>query len=196
MELHPHLAAAAAESARIARTAAAGLTDDRLAAPTPCAGMNTRDLLNHWVLYSAYGLEKRALREPLPDAWATRDFVAEPGWADAYAARLDRAVAAWADPRVWDGVVELGGGHSQSAAEIAGMLLLELTLHGWDAARATGREAAYPDDTAEAVLRLVEEYAEPYREYQGFAAPVAPPVGASAWNRALALSGRDPEWTP
>lgn len=195
MELHPHLAAAAAESARIARTAAAGLTDDRLAAPTPCAGMNTRDLLNHWILYSAYGLEKRALREPLPAAWQTRDFVAEPGWADAYAAQLDRAVTAWADPKAWDGDIEAGEGHTLPAVEIAGMLLLELTLHGWDAAKATGQEAAYPDATAEAVLRLVEEYAEAYREYQGFAAPVAPPAGASPWHRALALSGRDPDRT-
>lgn len=195
MELHRHLAAAAAESARIARTAADHLTGDGLAAPTPCAGMNTRDLVNHWVLYSAYGLEKRALRQPLPAAWQTRDFVAEPGWADAYAAQLDRAVAAWADPEVWDGDIELGEGYAQPAAEIAGMLLLELALHGWDAAKATGQEAVFPDDTAKAVLHLVEEYAEPYREYDGFAAPVSLPADASPWDRALALSGRDPDWT-
>lgn len=194
MELHTHLAAAAAECARIARTAADGLTADRLDAPTPCAGMNTRDLFNHWILYSAYGLEKRALREPLPAAWQTRDFVAEPGWADAYAVRLDRAVAAWAAPEAWDGDIEAGEGYTLSATEIAGMLLLELTLHGWDAAKATGQEAVYPDDTAKAVLHLVEQSAETYREYNGFAAPVPVPAESSPWHRALALSGRDPGW--
>ncbi|WP_436786913.1 TIGR03086 family metal-binding protein [Yinghuangia sp. YIM S10712] len=196
MNLHPHLAAAAAESARIARTAEDRLTGDRLAAPTPCAEMDTRTLLNHWVLYSAYGLEKRARREPLPEEWPSRDFVAEPGWADAYAVQLDRAVGAWADPAAWEGDIELGEGYAQPASEIAGMLLMELVLHGWDAAKATGQEPAFPQDTAEAVLSLVERYAGVYREYDGFAVPVPVPVGAPALERALALSGRDPGWTP
>ncbi|HSA48885.1 MAG TPA: hypothetical protein VLH10_02075 [Yinghuangia sp.] len=73
---------------------------------------------------------------------------------------------------------------------------MELVLHGWDAAKATGQEPAFSQDTAEAVLSLVEQYAGVYREYDGFAVPVPVPVGAPALERALALSGRDPGWTP
>lgn len=190
MDLHPHLAAAASEAARIAR----GVPADRLDAPTPCADMDTRALLNHWILYTAYGLEKRARREPLPEAWLTRDFVAEPGWADAYAAQLDRAVAAWADPAAWEGDIDFGGGSTAPAADIAGMILKEMVVHGWDVATATGQELRCSPQTAEAVYEVVDRHAEAYRQYQGFADPVEVPPNAPTLDRALALSGRDPAW--
>jgi len=42
----------------------------------------------------------------------------------------------------------------------------------------------------------VRANAELYRTYRGFAGPVAVPASASALDRALAESGRDPAWTP
>jgi hypothetical protein len=44
----------------------------------------------------------------------------------------------------------------------------------------------------------VDEHAEIYRQYEGFAEPVAlaDSTSASAFERALALSGRDAQWTP
>ncbi|MGW0661910.1 TIGR03086 family metal-binding protein [Streptodolium elevatio] len=192
MDLHKHLSASAAEAARIAR----GVTPGRLDGPTPCTEMDTRALLNHWILYTAYGLEKRARREPLPAQWLERDFTAEPDWAEAYAAQLDRAVAAWADPAVWEGEISLGDGFAMPAPEIAKMIVKELVVHGWDVAKASGQEIVCAPETAEIVLAVVEEYAETYREYKGFADPVELPAGASAFDRALALSGRDPGWRP
>ncbi|WP_436775586.1 TIGR03086 family metal-binding protein [Yinghuangia sp. YIM S09857] len=190
MELHEHLSASAAEAARIAR----GVDPALLDGATPCAEMDTRALLNHWILYTAYGLEKRALREPLPAAWLDRDFTAEPDWAEAYAAQLDRAVAAWSDPAAWEGEIPLGDGFAMPAPEVAKMIVKELVVHGWDVAKATGQELRCAPATAETVLAVVEEYAETYREYKGFADPVPVPDGAPALDRALALSGRDPGW--
>jgi uncharacterized protein (TIGR03086 family) len=192
MELHPHLAVAAAEAARIAR----GAQGTPSGAPTPCADMDLGALLNHWVLYSAYGLEKRARREPLPEEWLARDFAASPDWADAYAAQLDRAVAAWAEPAVWEGEVEVAPGASFPAATIVGLIIKELTVHGWDVAKATGQTVQLPEDTAKVVLSVVEEHADVYRQYDGFADPVEVPADAPVFDRALALSGRDPGWRP
>lgn len=42
------------------------------------------------------------------------------------------------------------------------------------------------------VLDVVETHAELYRQYDGFADPVPVPEDASVFERALALSGRDP----
>ncbi|MFF1867580.1 TIGR03086 family metal-binding protein [Kitasatospora herbaricolor] len=188
-QLHRALAEGAAEAARVAR----GITPGQLPGATPCTDYDTRTLVNHWVLYSSHGLELRARREPIPDELLTRDFTAEDGWAEAYAGRLDRAVAAWADPAVWDGEIDSGGGRTPAPA-LAALLLAELVLHGWDVARATGQEFRCSPETAGAVLRVVEENAELYLKYGGFGEPVAVPGTASAMDRALALSGRDPAW--
>ena len=150
--------------------------------------------MNHWVLYSSHGLEHRALRKPLPDELTARDFTADADWAEQYAAQLDRALAAWADPAAWEGEIDLGGS-AMPAKEIAVMLIEELVLHGWDVARATGQEVRLSQESAAFVLRAVESNAEIYRQYQGFADPVDRPATATTLERALAASGRDPQWT-
>jgi uncharacterized protein (TIGR03086 family) len=190
-DLHRYLTDSAAEAARVAR----GVTSAQLAAATPCTEFDTRTLINHWVLYTSHGLEHRARREPLPEELRKRDFTADPGWADAYAAQLDRAVAAWADPMTWEGEVDLGG-MAMPAPAIAALILKEMVVHGWDVAKATGQEFHCPEEIATVVLGVVEENAEIYRQYQGFADPVDVPTTAPAFDRALALSGRDPRWSP
>jgi uncharacterized protein (TIGR03086 family) len=187
---HRAMTECAAEAARIAR----GVDPGRLAGPTPCAEWDLRGLVNHWVLYSSHGLEHRALRKPLPDELTARDFTADADWAEQYAAQLDRAVAAWADPAAWEGEIDLGGS-AMPAKEIALMLIEELVLHGWDVARATGQEVRLSQESAAFVLRAVESNAEIYRQYQGFADPVDLPATATTLERALAASGRDPQWT-
>jgi hypothetical protein len=85
---------------------------------------------------------------------------------------------------------------STPAADIAAMLIMEMVLHGWDIARATGQEYRAGDALARALLETVQAQAELFRQYQGFAEAKTIPDGASAFDRALSLSGRDPHWTP
>ncbi|MEU3572698.1 TIGR03086 family metal-binding protein [Kitasatospora sp. NPDC036755] len=188
--MHPFLARAASLAAGVA---AAVPADRPLDAPTPCTEFDTRALINHWVLYTSHGLEHRARRAELPEELTARDFTAEADWRSAYADRLERAVAAWADQAAWAGDVDLGGS-PVPAVGIARMLLLELLLHGWDVARATGGRIEVDEELALLAGEIVAENAELYRRYEGFAASVALPEDASAWDRALAASGRDPRW--
>lgn len=186
--MHPFLARAASVAAGVA---AAVPADQPLDAPTPCAEFDTRALINHWVLYTSHGLEHRARRTDLPAELIARDFTADADWREAYAAQLEKAVAAWADPAAWEGDVDLGGSPFP-AVGIARMLVLELLLHGWDVARATGGRIEVDEELALLTGEIVAENAEMFRQYEGFAEPVALPDGASAWERALAASGRDP----
>ncbi|MFD7944400.1 TIGR03086 family metal-binding protein [Streptomyces sp. NPDC059744] len=188
---HAHLTECAAEAARIARAIRAEQLD---AFATPCGDWDVRGLINHWVLYTSYGLEHRALRKDLPDELTTRDFTADADWAEKYAAQLDRAVAAWSDPAVWEGEIDLGGSTSP-ASEIAAMLIEETALHGWDVARATGQEFRLSDAAAAFVLDVVDGSAALYRQYDGFADEVPVSDSAPVFERALAHSGRDPHWT-
>ncbi|MFC1409867.1 TIGR03086 family metal-binding protein [Streptacidiphilus sp. N1-12] len=188
--LLPQLTAASAEAARVARA----VSDDQLSDPTPDTEWDVRTLANHLVLWTSYNFELRARGESVPDDWQQRDFTSEPGWAQAYTEQLDRALAAWSDPAVWEGEVKMGDA-SMPAAAVAGMILLELVLHGWELAVATGQEFHVPGSAEAATVGLVEEYAEMYRQYQGFAEPLPVAPDATPFDRALALSGRDPEWT-
>ncbi|MFI8910055.1 TIGR03086 family metal-binding protein [Streptomyces sp. NPDC053513] len=187
-EIHTHLTVCAAEARRVAR----GVRDDHLAAPSLCDGWTVRELANHLVLYTSHGLEHRALRTQLPEETVQRDFAGEDGWAEAYAAQLDRALAAWERPEAWEGDVDMSGS-PVPAAEIAAMLVEELALHGWDLARSTGQDFTLPEATAVFLLDVVERYAEMYRRYEGFAAVVDVPDDAPALDRALAASGRNPK---
>ncbi|MEW2402936.1 TIGR03086 family metal-binding protein [Streptomyces sp. NPDC046862] len=185
--VHPYMAECAAEAARVAR----GVTAAHLTAPTHCPGWDVRALVNHWVLYTSHGLEHRARRKPLPEELTSHDFTAEPDWARAYADQLDRAVAAWDDPAVWEGEIDLGMA-TVPAADIAQMVVKEMAVHGWDVATATGQEIHLSDGAARLILDVVETHAELYRQYDGFADPVPVPDDAPVFERALAASGRDP----
>ncbi|MFE5482506.1 TIGR03086 family metal-binding protein [Streptomyces sp. NPDC056527] len=186
-DIHVHLTVAAAEAARIAR----GVTADQLARPSVCADWTVRELVNHLVLYTGHGLEHRARRRQLPEEIVRRDFTADADWARRYADQLDRALAAWEKPDVWDGEVDTG--HvTMPATVIASLLVKELALHGWDLARSTGQDLTVPEATGRFLLGVVEEHAETYRRYDGFAEPFEAHHDAPAFARALATSGRDP----
>lgn len=185
MNFHAQIADSAQEAARVA----AGVGADRLGLPTPCVGYDTHALVNHLVAYTGIGMELRARREPHPDDLATRDFTADPQWARQYAEQLDRSVAAWADPAVWEG--EISG---MPVEGMAGMLFIELCLHGWDLARATGQDYRIADATAERLLAAVREFAPMFREHKGFAEPVETRADAAPLEAAVALSGRNPCW--
>ncbi|MFJ4189560.1 TIGR03086 family metal-binding protein [Kitasatospora sp. NPDC089509] len=193
MNAHPLLPLLARATAVAAEVAATVPADFRPDAPTPCGEFDTRTLINHWVLYTSHGSEHRARRVELPAALVDRDFTADADWRAAYAAQLERAVAAWGEPAVWEGDVDLGGS-PYPAVGIVRMLVLELLLHGWDVARAVGGEITVDGELAVLVGEIVAENAELFRQYGGFAEQVAVPESASPWERALAASGRDPHW--
>ncbi|MFD3523392.1 TIGR03086 family metal-binding protein [Streptomyces sp. NPDC058653] len=188
--VHPAMRECAAEAARIAGAVPA----DRLTAPTPSAGWDVRALVNHLVLHTSHGLEHRARRAEMPETFTACDFTADADWSERYGVALEGAVAAWETPAVWEGEIGEGAGASP-AASVAALMTLEMALHGWELARATGQEFRLSEGTAAFVLGVVEEYAEMYRQYDGFAAPVPVAGTAGTFERALGASGRDPLWT-
>ncbi len=123
----------------------------------------------------------------------SKDFTAEPGFRDDYAEQIGRAVKAWSDRSAWDGDLNVMGSGTP-AADVGAMLLMEMALHGWDVARATGQEYHADDATAAALLSTVQAQAELFRQYQGFADAIETEKDATAFDRALSLSGRDPAW--
>ena len=190
MSLHTDLADAADSAARTVDN----ITPAQLGGPTPCTEWDVRTLLNHVILWTSHSLERRAHGESVAPELMERDFAAAQDFAAAYRAQLDRALAAWADPAVWDRELDVMGGKTP-AADVGALMIAELVLHGWDLAAATGQDYSVSGSAAEAALRAVEANAELFRQYKGFADPVPAAASARVLDRVLALSGRDPVWT-
>jgi uncharacterized protein (TIGR03086 family) len=190
MNLHPEMTDAAEAAARTV----GNVSDSQLGLPTPCTDWDVRALVNHLILWTSYSLEARAHGESVSEQLIDRDFAGEPGYAADYRAQLDRALAAWSAPDVWEGSLDVMGS-ATPAADVAALNLAEMVLHGWDLAAATGQRYQVSDQAAAAALRAVEASAEMFRQYKGFAEPVEAAPGASALDQVLALSGRDPGWT-
>ncbi|MGH3246292.1 MAG: TIGR03086 family metal-binding protein [Trebonia sp.] len=191
MNLHAEMTDAAEAAARTV----ANVDASQFALPTPDTEWDVRTLFNHLIVWTSYSLEARANGESVGQDLIDRDFAADPGFAAAYRAQLDRALTAWADPATWERSLDVMGSPMPSA-DIAALNIAEMVLHGWDLAVATGQAYTVSEPAAAAALRAVEANADLFRQYKGFAGPVEVPPGASVLDRVLALSGRDPAWTP
>src|SRR2546429_8715065 len=180
-KIHEQLTTAAAEAARVV----AGTKPEQFGDPTPCTKWDVKELLNHLVLWTSYSFERRARSEQVGQDLQERDFASEPDYAVRYREQLDRALAAWAPDEVRASEVDTG--HAKMpASQVAELILMELVLHAWDLATATGQEYRCPEDVAATVAKAVSETAEMYRQYDGFAAGVELGEDASVFERALA----------
>ena len=188
MRLHSTtLQNAVTETARVLR----GVKSEQFGAPTPCHEWDVRTLTNH-LLQVGSALNLAGHRQPVPgDLWG-RDLIGD-DWVGQFDRDADDAVAAWADPAAWDGSLDLGGAE-MPAPMIATMLASDLVIHGWDLARATGQDYRCDEAAAEMTYQFVADTGEQGQQMGIFAAPLPTPDEASALDRALALSGRDPGW--
>jgi uncharacterized protein (TIGR03086 family) len=191
MNLHAEMTAAAGAASGVVD----GVRPGQFGDPTPDTEWDVRTLLNHIILWTSHSLERRAHGESVAPELMERDFASEPDFAAAYRAQLDRALAAWSDQATWDRELDVMGS-ATPASDVAALIVAEMVLHGWDLAAATGQRYAVDDSAAAAALAAVEANADMFRQYKGFAEPVAVPAGAPVLDRALAASGRDPDWTP
>jgi uncharacterized protein (TIGR03086 family) len=187
-----HLARAAGPFVEIVRN----VKPDQLANPTPCADFDVRKLVNH-LLFWGPSLVGAARKETVPPPAAAESDVdlAGPGWAAALEAQAERIVAAWGED-AWSGTTHMGGPMELPAELVGGMVASELVVHGWDLARATGQRPDWDEDVLRYVHAEVARSADQGRAMGIYGPEVAVPADASTMDKVLALSGRDPGWTP
>ncbi|WP_284289356.1 TIGR03086 family metal-binding protein [Angustibacter aerolatus] len=197
-DLHPAAAAVA--------TLVAAVRGDALGDRTPCRDYLLGDELDHLssLTYAFAAMGDKTFDTPAAQARLQREGAGTVGrrerlpadWRDDLPRRLHALAEAWAAPSAWEGTTSPGG-FTMPAAQCARVALGEICVHGWDVARATGLPFELDPATA-AVLRAYFEDAAPVLSTggAGFDPPVTVPAGASDLEVAVALSGRDPAWTP
>ncbi|MBF6546010.1 TIGR03086 family metal-binding protein [Nocardia brasiliensis] len=172
-----------------------GITDDQLAAATPCTDTTVRDLLAH-VVDLTEAFRQAATKEAVGGSVApviAPENALPADWRALISAQLKALVGAWREPGAWDGITEAGG-VSEAAPVMAMIALDELVVHGWDLAKATGQPF---DATATDLATLLDLLSEtPAEGTPGLFGPVLPvPTEASALDRVLALTGRSANWS-
>ena len=172
-----------------------GTPASQMGAPTPCTEWDVRALLNHIIgtLWLADGLfadhEPRYLMVPggLPSADLAGDDPAA-AYSEASSAALAAAGAGDALTRVH--VTPLG---EMPGPALAGFTTLDILMHGWDLAKATGQPADLDGRLAAHVLGFAEQaLATPESRASRIGPPVAVGGDAPVTQRLAAFLGRQP----
>ncbi|MFI6821371.1 TIGR03086 family metal-binding protein [Micromonospora sp. NPDC050187] len=178
------LTAAAPETVAVVR----GISDDQLDLPTPCREYAVRDLLGH-LFQVVVNFQELAARRPAD--WSEQPDLLTGDWRDRFGVETERVIGAWSEPSALEGVSP-GMGMPQEV--VGGMLLLDLTVHGWDLARSTGQPYQADPAVVAELLGLVARLAPTARERGVFGAVVEPADTGDDLARLLGLTGRDPAW--
>jgi uncharacterized protein (TIGR03086 family) len=166
--------------------------EDQWTLPTPCTEWNVYEVANHVVGAGQYfmALLNGAAKEEALKVLLTADLLM-PDPVTAFVTQRPMLRASFSAP----GALDLVGHHV--IADMTGDQLLrgcvsETTVHTWDIARATGANENLDPQLVDDVLEIFEVLA-PLFVANGFAAAsVGVSPGASAQQRLLALSGRQP----
>lgn len=160
-----------------------GTDAGQLSLPTPCSGWDLRALLAH-VDDALLALHEAARTGSIGLEVSDVD-------GDAVASVREHArrlLGAWAGPSS-PGAVFVAGS-PLTAGIVTGTGALEVAVHGWDLARARGRDHPLPPGLAGELLELAPLLVTPADRPGRFAPPVDLPAGASPGDRLLAFLGR------
>jgi uncharacterized protein (TIGR03086 family) len=167
----------------------AAIPADRWQKATPCPDWDVRGLVNHLVSGNLWAAELGAGRtiEEVGDRLDGDRLGADPP--AAYAASAKAASAVFGRPGALEAPCAVSYG-PVPVSVYAGHRFIDILIHGWDLATATGQDARLDDDLVEACRQITEPQVDMLRASGAFAEGVPVPPDASAQTRLLAMLGR------
>ncbi|MFG2982164.1 TIGR03086 family metal-binding protein [Streptomyces sp. NPDC048258] len=181
------LGAAAARAVPVVRA----VREEQLGDPTPCAGYDVRELADH--LFDVVVNFTRLARKQPSRFEEEPHYVGTGDWRGLFVEEVDRLVAAWGEPGAEEGTT---GGMHQPARTVGTMVLLDMTVHVWDLARATGQDFTPDPAGVEVLSGVIGDLAPAARDAGMFDEPKQVATDASRFEELLAATGRDPGWQP
>jgi uncharacterized protein (TIGR03086 family) len=167
---------------------------DQSGAPTPCTEWDVRDLLNHIIgtLWLGEALfTDRPSRNPMePGGLPAADLAGD----DPAAAYAEASAAALAAAGTGDTLTRM---HRTPLGEmpgpgLAGWTTLDILVHGWDLAKATGQAADLDETLAAHVLAFADQAITPELRAPRLGPAVPVPAGSPVTDRLVAFLGRHP----
>jgi uncharacterized protein (TIGR03086 family) len=173
----------------------AGVGDDQWDLPTPCDDWDVRELVNHLVsenLWVAPMLEGRSI-DDVGDAFEGDQLGDDP--VAAYDRSAEIAGEAACRPGAMEQPVAVSYG-PVPGADYTGHRLVDVVVHGWDLAAATGQDRSMDAEALEVLWPRLQSEAEMLASTPYFGDPVSVGDDAPLADRVLGLLGRDPTWAP
>lgn len=160
-----------------------GIEADQLDAPTPCADLDVRGVLEHMI--GGATLFTAAYRGAQPGEPDVSDPLATFGPA------LGGLGAAASAPGALDQTIASPFGEV-SGEHFARYIVLDGLVHGWDMATSTGQAYDPPAELVAEVTAFADEHLDGLRGPGAFDAALEPPEDASPMERLAAQTGRRP----
>jgi uncharacterized protein (TIGR03086 family) len=149
-------------------------------ATTPCDDWDVHTLMNHMLDTQRYFAASARGEEADPPSPEPPDVLGDDPVADFEQARSE-TLAAFREP----GAIERTG-------PSLGIAFADQLLHGWDLARAAGRDATMPDGLPAAAYEMIHGRFTDDQRAGMFGPEIEVPADAPAQDRLLAYTGRDP----
>src|ERR1051326_343579 len=155
----------------------AGIPADRWHADTACGGWDVRALVNHVVSGNLWAAEL-AKGRAIEDVGGRLDGdVLGPDPAGSYAASAKAAAAVFRTPGALDAPCAVSYGPVPGSV-YAGHRFLDVFIHGWDLAAATGQDTALDARLMEACRQIIEPQLELFRRVGALASELPVPPDA------------------
>jgi uncharacterized protein (TIGR03086 family) len=151
-----------------------------LDAPTSCDGWSVRTLMNHMLETQLYFVGAARGEDVSPPAGTPPELVSDEPSADFARARAE-TLKTFGAP----GMIEQTG-------PALGIAFSDQLLHGWDLARSTAQEATMPAGLPEAAYAMIHGRFTEEQRKGVFKPEIAVAPDASAQDKLLAYTGRDP----
>ena len=124
------------------------VTSDQMSLPTPDDEWDVRELINHVVLGNSWAAENvKSGEAPRPSG----DVIGDREPSAAYAESADAMMASFAEPGALGRMMSMPFGE-MPAAGLAGFRAIDLIVHAWDLAKATGQATDLAPELCEAAL--------------------------------------------
>jgi uncharacterized protein (TIGR03086 family) len=171
------------------------VTDAQWSSPTPNSEWSVADLVDHlidehrWFPPLMHGHDLEAAGKVVEGARAGADPDRSAVWDEVAVASSDAVM----EPDALDRTVVLSRGDT-AAGDYVTEMTMDLIVHAWDLGKAIGFDQALPPDLAEFGYEQVRGWGDVSASGY-FQAPVSVPDDASAEDKLVGLTGRDPNWT-
>lgn len=168
-----------------------GIGDDQWGLATPCDGWDVRYLLNHIVSGNLWTRELTGGRtiEEVGDRLDGDVLGGDP--ADAYAITAKIAAAAFLAPGAMEAPCAVSYGPVPGEV-YCGHRFIDVLVHGWDLAKATGQDTSLPTSLCEDCIEVIEPQLQLLKVSGAFGSDVEVRPGDDAQTRLLAMLGRRP----
>ncbi len=171
------------------RVVVAGIATDQMGLPTPDDEWDVRALLNHVVSGNLWAAELTA-GHTIDDVGDRLDGDLVGGDPlGAYDRSAEAAAATFEVPGALDAPCAVSYGPVPGSV-YAGHRFVDVLIHGWDLAAATGQSTLLAPDLVAACLEVIEPQVDLLQASGAFASPVDVPIDADAQTRLLGLLGR------